>query len=363
MANSNLMDFIGSGGGLQLSMSGVYDTARFIEASQADLQVIKDLYAPITVLDASVSGAGNSATSMVFDPVNNFIYIYGGYNGATQSDTLIKYDITTGTKTVISTALTGTARHLHTMVFDSTNNLLYIYGGHNGTAPLDDLVKYDLTAGTATVISATATGTVRYTSGMVFDDTNNLLYIYGGNNGTAYINDLVKYDITVAVATTVNTALLTTARGHHSMAFDSTNNLLYIYGGYDTAEINELVKYDITGAVVSVINTATLATARRGCGMAFDSSKNSLLIYGGISGSAFYDTLYLYDLTNNTTKLLDPTFTGINRSNCGFSLDSTNNLIYVYGGDGVTISDDLTKNDLTKILEIADAKLIIPRIK
>jgi len=352
-------DLIGGGGGLQLSVSGNYDKAKFAEGFSADLQALiaANTGGTLTNINSALTGTDHYIHQMVIDTTNNILYIYGGLDSANaESDTLYKYDITTSTLTVLTTALTGTTRYNHRMVIDLSNQKLIIYGGRTGIVSLDDLIIYDIALAT-TSTTANFTGTVREGSGMAFDETNKKLYIYGGSSGSAMFDDLLVYDFlaTTPAITTLSSAFTGTARYYTKMVFDTKNSKLIVYGGYGTVALDDMYSFDTINLTISALSSSLTGTATNRHTMSIDNTLSTINIYNGD-----IDTIYSYDIATNTISTINTALSGGVRQHSQI-VTGNNSLSYIYGGyDGTSGFDVLSS--FTVDTSLNNAKLIIPRI-
>ena len=105
---------------------------------------------------------------------------------------------------------------------------LYIYGGHNGTSYRADLSRYDLNSGTSTVLAPLYEA--RAFHGMSFH--NNKLYVYGGyGNDAVKLNDTKIYDIATNTWTNANPTQ-SPADPRYYVATSASSTDMYVVGGY-----------------------------------------------------------------------------------------------------------------------------------
>jgi hypothetical protein len=140
-----------------------------------------------------------------YDTTSNSLVIFGGNNcaGTYLNDVWVLNNANgeVGTPTWTELTPSGTApsaREYASSIFDSTNNVLTIYAGDQGSTGLADvwsLSNANGTGGTPTWTHITPTGTApvaRTGQSSVYDSTNNRLIMYGGINaitGTDFLED------------------------------------------------------------------------------------------------------------------------------------------------------------------------------
>src|SRR3989344_1901095 len=139
-----------------------------------------------------------------FDATGNRMIIHGGYDGADKNDTYA-LDVTTRYSEAWTTlSPTGTAPAARSQAAGAWKNSArkaYIQGGLVGAGDYrNDLFELDLstTNGSWTQLKAEdAVGNPpsRADASMVFDTANNRLLIFGGYDGTNRLNDLWRWDV------------------------------------------------------------------------------------------------------------------------------------------------------------------------
>ncbi len=189
--------------------------------------------------------AANLAASAFYvsNGVGNFV-IWGGNIGASDSNQMLILNTTTWawrtvTQTSPPSARSYTTRHM-VAVPNGSNADIYLFGGW-ATSRENQLVKMasmsnTSTTGTWTTLKATGTaGNPSARSGclMVYKASTSKLYIYGGYNGTTYLNDFWSYDISGNTFTQISPTG-TAPTGSELMAggFDVTNNRVWYTGGW-----------------------------------------------------------------------------------------------------------------------------------
>jgi len=146
------------------------------------------------------------------------------------------------------------------------------------------------------------------------------MYIFGGNNGSSYLNDLWKYDFTNDSWTSLGTGSI--GRNNHSSVF--YNNSMYIFGGTNGSALNDLWGYDFTN------NSWTQLTS--GSSIRYGHSavvyNNAMYIFGGNTGSIRLNDLWKIEMLpvevaslNSTGDIIDIKFD----ANGDYLLASTDN--------------------------------------
>lgn len=155
--------------------------------------------------------------------------IWGGWNGVTNLNDGARYNPALD----LWTALPGTAadrRRMHTAVW--TGAEMIIWGGLNHLGSLNSGTRYDLAANSWTAISTALANTppARYQHTAIW--TGNEMIIWGGFNGTSYLNTGGRYSPSLnAWVATPTTGDVPQARALHTAVW--TGNEMILWGGFN----------------------------------------------------------------------------------------------------------------------------------
>lgn len=131
------------------------------------------------------------------------IYVFGGYNGASNTNTLYQYNIANDAWTLLSNlSINGNNINLNNsaMSYDTTNNVIYVYGGSTSlettnlyTKPTNTIYKFDLSNKSWSTVDNINISLINST--MICLNSN--LYIIGGIDKFGDINNnIYQYDLT-----------------------------------------------------------------------------------------------------------------------------------------------------------------------
>lgn len=140
----------------------------------------------------------NVSQTAVNDPTNQCFYVFGGW-GASYYNGLYKFSYATsnGTWSTLSADGAGgnapSARRNASMVLDTANNRLIVFGGNAaGTTPQNDVKAFNLGSSTWSALSPTGTApSARERHWAAYDPVNHRMFIGGGdpNDTTAVFTD------------------------------------------------------------------------------------------------------------------------------------------------------------------------------
>ncbi|PKL17310.1 MAG: hypothetical protein CVV49_11750 [Spirochaetae bacterium HGW-Spirochaetae-5] len=246
-------------------------------------------------------GKWNKITDSLFIPARGAqmvvdgkqLYIYGGFDGTNYRADLHRYDLTTGTSTVLNAGYPERAYHGMSL----NNNKLYVYGGYStGAVKLNDTQIYDITTNTW----ANANPTVspidpRYYVATSASSTD--MYVVGGYVSPSIINEIWVYNYSGNSWTLLDSS--GPARRNHTVV--QSGDSIYLFGGYEPVSTltSQLYKFSITSKIWTQIGDLTdiSSTYSDRAFHAFFYYNNALYVFGGRSGSVYLNDLYKFDLT------------------------------------------------------------------
>ncbi|MEM5854215.1 MAG: DUF2341 domain-containing protein [Candidatus Aenigmatarchaeota archaeon] len=251
-------------------------------------------------------------------PYRDSIYCFGGYDGNNYLSQIVRYNVTSNTVTVMSATLPSGGRDLLSCAPYADS--IYCFGGYDGTNRFNQIVRYDVISDTATVVSPTLPSGRYGLSCAPYADS---IYCFGGQDSSGYLNQIVRYNVTSNTVTTMS-ATLPSRRDLLSCA--PYANSIYCFGGYDgTNYLNQIIRYDVISNTVTVMS-ATLPSGRRALSCAPYS--DSIYCFGGYEGS-YLSQIVRYNVTSNTVTVMSATLpSGRDKLSCAPHADS----IYCFGG-------------------------------
>jgi len=196
-----------------------------------------NVYASVTVMPTRLPDV-RSYASAVWDGSN--AYVFGGASLSGPSNQILKYNPASDTISVMSATLPDP---LCDMPAVWTGGYAYLFGGY--VAPLhtsNKIVRYDPLADTITVMGAVLPTYAYpvYSMSAIWD--GNAAYLFGGYDGYAYFDHILKYDPVLDQITTMSARLPT---GIKWMSAVWTGHHAYVFGGRTSSGVtNQIVKYN-----------------------------------------------------------------------------------------------------------------------
>ncbi len=150
---------------------------------------------------------GRSASTAIYDEANDRMILFGGagYEGVMDDVWALAYDGESNQIRWYKILLDGPepgARNAHQAVYDPNHGVMYMFGGRDSNAnPLNDVWKLDLTLGHEVWEEVKTTGispSPRWHSTVIYDSSNGRLIVYGGRTQTVWYGDVWELDLETA---------------------------------------------------------------------------------------------------------------------------------------------------------------------
>ena len=230
-----------------------------------------------------------TAGSAVWDPVDKCMIVFGGYEmiGATNTyhgETWAWYPSNT---TWVQLATAPFLRSGHAAAWDPVNNVMYVFGGKNESAYSNDIWKYSFAsnAWTEIVPSGDEMPLQRAFASAVWDPTKKEMIVHGGENAT--ITFLSTWNYKPALNKWIHRTSAPWARSLHAACWDSTNNVMTVFGAGGAQGNNDTWTYDPAtdswGANAKMPASWRSAT----CGV-YDPVNKRMLVFGGRDWNQIY---------------------------------------------------------------------------
>jgi N-acetylneuraminic acid mutarotase len=197
--------------------------------------------------------------------------------------------------TQLSPASAPSAREGACMVYDLDRQKLYLFGGYNWTAFLNDTWSFDPSTGDWTQLSPS--GTVppgREYHAMAYDSAAGKVIMFGGVNDSGTLADTWAYDPAADTweqlhPTNSPGSIVPTARMGHKMVYDGDTGMLIVFGGDTMAvdgQLGDCYALDLTNNQwLDWSLSGDLPPARAHAGMAYSPSDSKVVLFGGYASA------------------------------------------------------------------------------
>jgi len=232
--------------------------------------------------------------AMAYDPIRKVTVLFGGVipGGTWSADTFYKDTWEwngVAWKEISKSGPSG--RRAHAMAYDSKRKKIILFGGYNGTSYLNDVWTYGATGWTKIKATGGVPKVARHS--IVYDQKNNQIVMFGGENSTN--NQLGSTWVLQGTKWTEASKIGPHARKGQAMAYYPISRTTILFGGgytnssdvylKDTWEWNgiEWVELPISGP-----------TARVYHGMVYDSKAKKIFLTLGAKGSTYLRNSWLF---------------------------------------------------------------------
>jgi N-acetylneuraminic acid mutarotase len=293
---------------------------------------------------------------MVYDSHNNVIVLFGGTNASSRLGDTWLYDIPTSNWTQRFPTNNPSARSGHAMAYDPDNNCVVLFGGYDANGYNFETWTYDVLNNTWTEMNLEGkpepSGRA-YISGALNTNRNKIVMFGGWDN--ALINETWTYDVDKYEWRNTN-SFNPEVRIFPSMTYDSENDKVVLFGGTDRVILgkyfNDLWLYDVDSNIWSNPNPSAFnrPQTRADHEMIYDSANKKIILFGGNDNGTYLNDTWVYDVTLNTWTEKFPVVSPPARADFGMTYDAANQKVVLFGGftttPSSTIFDDTWTYDL-----------------
>ena len=262
-----------------------------------------------TIVPTGVSPAAVLGASGAFDYATSRYFLFGGQSYYTLLDEFYVLDTTFGAEhwEMWTGSLPPDPRRGHSVVFDDLNNDLYVFGGEGYYGLYDDMWMLDLDTSSAssamwTSVTPSGVSPMRMGMGAAMDPDYGVIYAFGGQEYYSLSETTSCYDVatqtwTDATLTGDSLPALTEA----SVAWNSRFNGFLLVGGQSYYQLNPSVFAIIpTGhcaaEVTEVTITAGTSAPVKGALLVDNPIDQSMLLVGGQSYYQLSDWISIFSL-------------------------------------------------------------------
>jgi hypothetical protein len=269
---------------------------------------------------------------MTYDSDRQVIVMFGGRDGFAPLADTWEYDGNSWYSVTTSNA--PVPRIWHAMAYDSARHRTVLFGGLAYGTSFGDTWEYD--GDDWQQITTSHSPPAMSQMSMVYDSWRNKIVLFGGQDYTGDLADTWEYDGTdwTKVDTPVSPPRGTLA----AMAFDSARGKVVLFGSGVVSDPgpSDCATWEYDGITWTGVHTATSPPGRWAHAMAYDPARQRIVLFGGYgttypSGSEFDDT-WEYDGTN-WAPISVPTSPAA-RQQHGMTYDLARGCVVMFGGIG-----------------------------
>lgn len=280
-------------------------------------------------MDPGTSPSGRYGHAMTFSSIEGKVVLFGGYDGGYDDETWC-YDARSNTWTQMEPSRSPSARYYHKMTYDSKNNKVVMFGGYSSKS---DTWCYDVENDLWTNPLPDPHPPTLYQHAMAYDSINNKVVLFGGRHhsgGWKVMNETWVYDTALNQWTKRDPPVSPPARRAHGLTYFPAYNKVVLFGGYDgSSYINDTWIYDVSSNRWTEIHPYNSPPVKGYPAMVYDSEIHKIVVYGGLN---YEPNVRQFDLDANTwtTKTYVPQPT--NRYSHAMAYDPVNSKAVLFGG-------------------------------
>ncbi|TFG24308.1 MAG: hypothetical protein EU532_12690 [Promethearchaeota archaeon] len=244
-----------------------------------------------------------------------------------------------------------TARFLPGMVYDDINERVIMFGGGYTGGLLDDTWVFDYALNSWTQLNPPTSPAARSGHVMVYDSINEIIILFGGYWSSSPRDDTWIFNCATNDWIQVFPEIKPPARMSHNMIYDSVNERVILFSGYGIGGelLNDTWEYDYSINTWVELRPKTSPGPRYGHCMIYNSHSERVILFSGATIESDQQQTWEYDYTVNEWIELSPPSSPLGRKWGVMIYDSVNQKAIMFGGSadpaGPEYSDDTWKYD------------------
>ncbi len=260
-----------------------------------------------TNVTSSPSPPSMAGAMMAFSSQDGKFVLFGGWNGTALDATWI-FDPVAHTWSEVSADPRPLARGDGTFVYDAVHDAFVLFGGWHEFANetysrLNDTWLFHLGNRTWFELHTSEAPSPRSDSAIAYDPTDGILLLFGGFDGTSYLEDVWGFNLANGTWYPRPSATLPSRRADARMAYDARDHLFYLFGGNDYSDANrnfhhlgDLWTYSWVTNRWSELSVMNAPEARDYHILVYDPDAAALLLTGGYGNRTILGDTWALDL-------------------------------------------------------------------
>lgn len=263
-----------------------------MRGSEAGLFITSPLATTTTWTQAGTGPINRSRSAVAYDASANRVVLFGGLNGLEFRNDTWAYNPSSATWANVTQGAAPHARLDSAMAYDARAGQTILFGGawwvwDPGGGILQstwysDTWAFNGSSDTWTPLHPGQSPSPRNAASMVYDTVDERMILFGGYNGASWFNDTWAYDYSNGTWTNLSAGASPLPRLGASLAFDAAANQMVLFGGSDrSGTLADTWTFDYAKRTWTLITPATSPSARFWAGFVYDPSLGSDLLFGG----------------------------------------------------------------------------------
>ncbi|MHA1198737.1 MAG: Kelch repeat-containing protein [Candidatus Heimdallarchaeaceae archaeon] len=270
-----------------------------------------------TELNSSIRPSSRSSSSMVYDPVNNRLLLFGGTTFNTRFNDTWELDLDSYEWKIIDTENAPTKVADAVMVFDELNEEIFLFGGaYYPQGYSSDSWIFNVNSNVWNKLTVSTHPSSRYGHKMVYSNINDAIYLFGGhafNTTDTVNNDSWWYNCNSRTWSEITPPSWPSSRYWHAITYDVVNERIFLFGGRKNIWTmdcwGDTWGYHIDSNVWSQIQVVESPPARMYFPMVYHSAEDKTILFGGCQdpNTVIFGDMWSYSSEFNKWVEIDPT--------------------------------------------------------
>ena len=280
---------------------------------------------------SQVTGAGGpaalSGAAMAYDPGTGQTIMFGGNASGTAQGITWNWNGSTSTWAQLTPLSSPSARYGASLAYDTTTSQLLLFGGYNGTTYMNDTWAW--TGTTWEQLSPTASPTGRYGASLAFDGSSGQMVLFGGRTGAVtYGSD--TWTFSGSNWTQLTPAASPPQRYEAAFAYDTATSQMVLFGGNGGSALGDTWLW--TGTNWTSPGPSTSPTPRYGETLAYSPAIDELVLLGGQTTGGYDNSTWVWNSAGtNWAQLASSTSPSV-RTTPAMAFDQSSGQMVVFGG-------------------------------
>jgi hypothetical protein len=285
-----------------------------------------------------------AGAAMVFDPADGYALLFGGcpywggdYWGHVCTALGDTWELHDGLWTNLTPSLIGPSpppRIDASMVYDSTDGYVVMFGGYDGTTHTVYNDTWTFSAGQWNQVHPTSSPPARDGAGMASDDADHEVVLFGGDSNLTgsltFFSDTWVYQY--GEWSHASTPVAPSARYDMAMTYDPVDRSVLLFGGWSPLQTQSFGdSWSFSGVTWTLLTSPVNPPPENSATMAFDPAANAVIMTGGHVGENVSAATWGYNATTGW-QLIPTTAAPEPRWGLSLSFDPVSNATWLFGG-------------------------------
>ena len=295
-------------------------------------------------MNPSVKPSPRNNHGFIYDSLIDRFVLVGGFDDVTKFNDTWLYDYNNNTWVKLFPVKKPPALTSVSMAYDELSDHIVLFGGYDGTKYINETWSYNYTSNNWTNMKPVNAPSARYGHAMEYDSNHDQIILFGGSDGTKNLNDTWAYDYDNNNWTNISPVIGPSPRRASMITYDSQSDLMILFGGCvsiaSSQYFNETWTFDYDNKLWTNVTTSTRPSARIGPGITYDVKGDQVVLFGGYGKSGGNDETWTYDLGGKLWTKMNPSTKPSLRWGNPMAYDDKKDIVAFFGGYDFSVKGD-----------------------